>query len=138
MTDVHKPDVRSYNMSQIKGKNTKPEIVVRKFLFSKGLRFRLHDKNLPGKPDLIFPKYKTVVFVNGCFWHMHQNCKYFSVPKTKTEWWLEKLRGNRSRDILNYHLLKEKGWKVITFWECYLKEGRRDEKLSLLLASINE
>jgi len=89
MTDVHNRQTRSYNMSQIKGKNTKPEIMVRKFLFANGFRYRLHDKKLPGKPDIVLPKYKTVIFVNGCFWHGHEGCRYFVVPKTKTEWWLK-------------------------------------------------
>lgn len=92
MSDVHSKEVRSYNMSQIKSKNTKPEILVRKFLFAKGLRFRLHDKNLPGKPDIVLKKYKTVIFVDGCFWHGHDKCKYFIIPKTRTDWWLEKIR----------------------------------------------
>ena len=136
--DIHNKKTRSLNMQMIRSKDTKPEMTVRKFLFQNGYRYILHDKRLPGKPDIVLPKYKTVINVNGCFWHMHQSCKYFSVPKTKTEWWLEKLQGNRSRDALNYQLLKERGWKVITFWECCLKEGRSDENLSLLIASINE
>jgi DNA mismatch endonuclease (patch repair protein) len=90
MADVHSKETRSYNMSRIKGKDTKPEMLVRKFLFANGFRYRLHDKNLPGKPDIVLPKYKTVIFVNGCFWHGHENCKYFVIPKTRTEWWLNK------------------------------------------------
>jgi len=94
MADVHSKEIRSFNMSKIKGKDTKPELLVRKFLFSQGFRYRLHDKKLPGKPDVILPKYKTVIFVNGCFWHGHQDCKYFVVPKTRTEWWLNRINVN--------------------------------------------
>jgi len=115
-------------MSQIKGKDTKPEMLVRKFLFSNGFRYRLHNKKLPGKPDLVFPKYRTVLFVHGCFWHGHENCKYFVVPKTRTEWWLNKINGNKKRDHNNIKLLKEEGWKVITVWGCELKPDKRKNK----------
>jgi DNA mismatch endonuclease (patch repair protein) len=119
--DVHEPEVRSYNMSQIKGKNTKPEILVRKFLFSKGFRFRLHVKNLPGKPDIVLPKYKTVIFIHGCFWHGHEGCRYFVVPKTRTDWWLNKINGNKQNDQRKMTQLKKAGWRVINIWECELK-----------------
>jgi len=95
MTDVHNKQTRSYNMSQIKGKNTKPEMLVRKFLFANGFRYRLHDIKLPGKPDIVLPKYKSVILVHGCFWHGHEGCKYFVVPKTRTEWWLQKIDARR-------------------------------------------
>jgi DNA mismatch endonuclease (patch repair protein) len=121
MADVHTPQVRSYNMSMIKGKNTKPEIIVRKFLHAKGFRYRLHKKDLPGKPDIVLPKYKTVIFIHGCFWHGHKNCKYFVVPKTRTEWWLNKIEGNRLNDKRNSTKLRKAGWKIITLWECQLK-----------------
>src|SRR4051812_16489030 len=98
MTDVHSKDVRSYNMSRIRSANTKPEIIVRKALFAAGFRFRLHDRKLPGKPDIVLPKYKTVIFVHGCFWHGHQRCRYFVVPKTRTEWWMNKITRNRELD----------------------------------------
>lgn len=98
MADVHSKKVRSYNMSQIKGKNTKPEMLVRKYLFSEGFRYRLHDKKLLGKPDIVLPKYKTVIFVNGCFWHGHKNCKYFVIPKTRTEFWVSKIQTNIAND----------------------------------------
>ncbi len=98
MSDVHTPATRSYNMSQIKGKNTKPELLVRQYLHAQGLRYRLHDKTLPGKPDLVLPKYKTVVFVHGCFWHQHKGCRYFVVPKTRTEFWLNKIGRNVAND----------------------------------------
>src|SRR5450759_2655423 len=113
MADVHNIQTRSYNMSQIKGKNTKPEIMIRKFLFAKGFRFILNDKKLPGKPDIVLTKYKTVIFVNGCFWHGHDECKYFVVPKTRTEWWISKIVQNKKSDSENYVRLTVLGWKVI-------------------------
>ena len=98
MADVHSIATRSYNMSRIKGKNTKPEMLVRKYLFAHGFRYRLHSKKLPGKPDIVLPKYRTVIFVHGCFWHGHKSCKYYTVPKTNTEWWLNKIDGNKAND----------------------------------------
>jgi DNA mismatch endonuclease, patch repair protein len=133
MSDVHSKEVRSYNMSRIKAKNTSPELIVRKFLFSKGFRYRLHDKKLPGKPDIVLPKYKTVIQVHGCFWHSHIGCKYFVVPKTKKEWWIEKLNKNTERDIQNIQHLNKLGWKVITIWECELKKQRQETTLNSLL-----
>ncbi|MEJ7683743.1 MAG: DNA mismatch endonuclease Vsr [Segetibacter sp.] len=121
MADVHDKETRSYNMSRIKGKDTKPEILVRKFLHANGFRYRLHAKNLPGKPDIVLPKYKTVIFVHGCFWHGHEACKYFVVPKTRTEWWLNKINGNVENDKKAFKILKELGWKIIEVWECDLK-----------------
>jgi DNA mismatch endonuclease (patch repair protein) len=136
MTDVHTKEIRSYNMSKIKGKNTKPELLVRKFLFSHGLRYKLHDKNLPGKPDLVFPKYNTVVFIHGCFWHGHGGCKYFVVPKTRTEWWLNKINGNKIKDSDSFEKLIHEGWKVIVIWECDLKPDKKGETLENLLSEI--
>jgi len=121
MTDVHNIVTRSYNMSQIKGKNTKPEMLVRKFLFSKGFRYRIHDKKLPGKPDIVLPKYKTVIFVNGCFWHGHEDCKYYTLPKTRTEWWKEKIEKTKINDLEKQSQIKHMGYKVITIWECEVK-----------------
>lgn len=137
MADVHSQEIRSYNMSQIKGKNTKPEIILRKFLFSNGLRYRLHVNNLPGKPDLVFPKYGKVIFVHGCFWHGHQGCKFFIVPKTRTEWWLNKINGNRKKDLESISALRKQGWKVITVWECELKTGKNKLKSLLKEFKIN-
>jgi len=134
--DVHEPEVRSYNMRQIKGKNTKPEMVVRKFLFSKGFRYRLHVKNLPGKPDIVLPKYKIVIFVHGCFWHGHEGCKYFVVPKTRTEWWLTKINTNQRNDEKSKTLLKKAGWKIIIIWECELKPSTIDYTLLKLQAKF--
>lgn len=133
MADVHSKEIRSYNMSRIKGKNTKPEILVRKFLFSKGIRYRLHDKRFPGKPDLVFPKYKTVLFIHGCFWHGHEGCRYYIVPKTRTEWWLNKINGNIKKDTESTAWLKIEGWKVLTVWECDLKTDKREKTLQQLL-----
>ncbi|MVT41480.1 DNA mismatch endonuclease Vsr [Chitinophaga oryziterrae] len=136
MADVHSQEVRSFNMSKIKGKDTKPELLVRKFLFSHGFRYRLHDKKLPGKPDMVFPKYKTVLFINGCFWHGHDGCKYFVVPKTRTEWWLNKITGNKNKDVEHMLELKENGWNVIIVWECQLKPSERDVTLQTLLNEL--
>jgi DNA mismatch endonuclease, patch repair protein len=121
MTDVHDKATRSYNMSRIKNKNTKPEILVRKFLFSNGFRYRLNDKRFPGKPDIVLPKYKTVIFVNGCFWHGHENCKYFKLPATRSEWWKEKIDKNKDNDLKNYLQLITAGYRVIIIWECEIK-----------------
>ena len=122
--DVHDKKTRSYNMSRIRSKNTKPELLVREHLFSKGFRYRLHDKKLPGKPDIILPKYRTVILVHGCFWHGHENCKYYVVPKTRTEWWLNKINKNKERDAKNISALREAGWNVLVIHECELKKDK--------------
>lgn len=132
MADVHEPEVRSYNMSQIQGKDTKPEMLVRKFLHSNGFRYRLHVKDLPGKPDLVMPKYNSVIFVHGCFWHAHEGCKYFKIPKTRTEWWKEKLYGNRERDQRHVQALKDEGWNVIVVWGCELKSDKKETLMQLV------
>lgn len=129
MSDSITPEHRSWNMRQIRGKDTKIEIKVRKYLFSKGFRFRKNDKRYPGKPDVVLPKYHTVIFVNGCFWHQHKGCKNATIPKTRTEFWINKLSKNVENDVRNEQLLKESGWSVITVWECELEEnfeGRMD------------
>lgn len=138
MTDVHSKETRSYNMSQVHSKDTKIEEIVRKYLFARGLRYRKNDKRYPGHPDLIFPKYKTAVFVNGCFWHVHEGYPCFSFPKTNTDFWRNKLGGNQERDIRNYHLLKEMGWKVIVVWQCELKSAVREKTLDSLYHGITE
>ena len=120
MADVVSPEKRSEMMSGIKGKNTKPEILVRKALHARGFSYRLHDAHLPGRPDIVFPKYGAAVFVNGCFWHMH-GCHLSSIPKTRTEFWREKLEGNRARDAENIERLAEAGWRVAIVWECAIK-----------------
>ena len=131
--DVHDKKTRSYNMSQIKGKDTKPEEIVRKYLFSKGFRYRKNDKRLPGTPDIVLPKHRTVIFVNGCFWHGHEGCKYFVVPKTNTEFWLNKINANRERDSRNHAALVADGWKVIDVWECELRSLRSLKTLEQLV-----
>jgi DNA mismatch endonuclease (patch repair protein) len=119
--DVHTKEIRSKNMAAIKGKDTKPEMLVRRFLHANGFRYKLHDKSLPGKPDIVLPKYKTVIFIHGCFWHGHKDCKYFVIPKTRTEWWLNKINGNIDNDAKAIKALKKEGWRIITIWECDLK-----------------
>ena len=129
-------EVRSRNMAAIKGKDTKPEITVRKFLFSKGFRYKLYDKSLPGKPDLVLPKYKTVIFVHGCFWHGHVDCRYFVIPKTRTEWWKTKIERNKQLDDENYVKLKKMGWKIITIFECRLRPKFRNRTLQHLMTRL--
>ena len=136
MADVHSKETRSYNMSRIKSKNTKPEMLVRRFLHTNGFRYRLHVKDLPGKPDIVLPKYKTIIFIQGCFWHGHDQCRYYVVPKTKTNWWLEKINGNRTKDKLNIDKLKYTGWEVIEIWECELKPKIRESTLRALAETL--
>ena len=136
MSDVHSAATRSYNMSRIRGKDTKPEMLVRQYLHAHGLRYRLHTKNLPGKPDVVLPKYKTVVFVNGCFWHRHENCRYFVVPKTRTEFWLDKIGRNVAKDEKQRAELQSQGWRVLTVWECELKPAVRERTLERLYFSL--
>lgn len=136
MADVHSKATRSYNMSRIKGKNTKPEMLVRKFLHAHGFRYRLNEKKLPGKPDIVLPKYNTIIFVHGCFWHGHANCKYYVVPKTKTEWWLNKINGNIANDEKAMAALINAGWKIITIWECQLKPAQVENTLNELLNKL--
>ncbi len=135
MADNHTPETRSYNMSQIRSKDTKPEEIVRKYLFSQGFRDRKNVKELPGHPDIVLPKYKTIVFVHGCFWHMH-NCGSFHWPSTNKDYWENKIRKNVERDILNERFLKSAGWKVIVIWECELKNSQRNKALSELVQRI--
>ena len=134
--DVHDEKTRSYNMSRIKGKNTKPEEIVRKYLFSKGFRYRKNDKRLPGTPDIVLPKYKTVIFVNGCFWHGHKDCRYFVIPKTNTDFWLNKINTNIERDKRKQEALKELGWNVIVVWECELKKQTKEFALKTIEEQI--
>jgi DNA mismatch endonuclease, patch repair protein len=133
MADVHTAQQRSYNMSRIRSTHTKPELLVRKFLHAHGYRYKLHDKTLPGKPDLVLPKHRTVIFVHGCFWHGHTNCKYYVVPKTNTDWWLNKITINKTNDTRALKALKKDGWKIITVWECDLKPAKVEKTLSNLL-----
>ena len=137
MMDVHSKETRSYNMSRIKSSNTKPEEIVRKYLFSKGFRYRKNDKRYPGKPDIVLPKYRTIIFVNGCFWHGHKDCKYYVVPKTNTDFWLNKINHNIERDQKQINQLKMEGWNVIVVWECQLKNKMISERLKALENEIH-
>lgn len=134
--DVHDKKTRSYNMSRICGKDTKPEEIVRKYLFSRGFRYRKNDKRLPGKPDIVLPKYKAVVFVNGCFWHKHEGCKYFVWPKSNTEFWKDKLERTVERDKEKIDGLIAIGWHVFVIWECQLKSAVREITLQELCKEI--
>lgn len=135
MADNHSKDVRSYNMSQIRSTNNKPEETVRKYLFSQGFRYRKNDKRFPGKPDIVLPKYKTAIFVNGCFWHMH-DCGRFVWPSSNKDYWQPKILRNVERDKANIVLLKDMGWKVIVVWECELKKSNLDARLDMLEKEI--
>lgn len=135
MADNHSKEVRSMNMSHIRSTNTKPEEIVRKYLFSKGLRYRKNVRSLPGKPDIVLRKYKTVIFVNGCFWHKH-DCGRFRMPSSNIDYWTNKINMNIERDIKNTALLKSLGWKVLIIWECQLKKKVLDDNLNHLYLSI--
>lgn len=124
MADVHDPATRSRNMAAIKQKDTRPELLIRRSLYKAGFRYRLHAADLPGKPDLVFPKYKAVIFVHGCFWHQHQ-CGMFHWPKSRTEWWVSKITANRAHDEAVQDKLRELGWRVLLVWECSLKGKSR-------------
>jgi DNA mismatch endonuclease (patch repair protein) len=132
MTDVHDKATRSYNMSKIRSKDTSPEMLVRKWLFSNGFRFRLHVKDLPGKPDIVLPKHKLVLFINGCFWHGHNDCKYFVIPKTRRKWWLSKILRTKQLDSENITKLAAKGWKVKSIFECDLMKNKLQTTLKAL------
>ena len=137
MTDIFSKQKRSEIMSKITGKDTKPEILVRKFLFANGFRYRKNVKTLPGKPDIVLPKYKTVIFVHGCFWHGH-NCKAGKLPETRKEFWKEKINGNIKRDKRNKLELEKSGWKVITIWQCELKNNEiRTKTLEKLINTLH-
>lgn len=122
MADVHTPEQRSYNMSRIKGRDTRPEKTLRSLLHRNGLRFRIHDKRLPGHPDIVLPRYRSIIFVHGCFWHRHPGCRYATVPETRSAFWKEKFKRNVERDRRNILLLEEAGWNPIVVWECELKK----------------
>ncbi|MDB2421872.1 very short patch repair endonuclease [Paracoccaceae bacterium] len=126
MADIVSPEKRSSMMSGIRGKDTKPEIIMRRLLHQLGYRFRLHRKDLPGRPDIVLPKWRTVIFVNGCYWHGHEDCHLFRPPKTRTEFWTNKIKGNQARDQRNHAALEDAGWKVLVIWECAVSK-----KLSL-------
>jgi len=124
MTDVHSKATRSKNMAAVRNKNTKPELLIRKGLHRMGFRYRLHDRKLPGRPDLVLPKYNAVIFINGCFWHRH-DCHLFTWPATRKDFWKSKIEGNKARDLESVKLLKSMGWRVLTVWECAVKGKTR-------------
>jgi DNA mismatch endonuclease, patch repair protein len=126
MTDVLTPEQRRLNMSRIRGRDTRPEMLIRRGLHARGLRYRLHDRALPGRPDLVFPRYHTVVFIHGCFWHMH-GCPLSKLPSTRKEFWLRKLEGNAARDHKAIEALTSAGWRVLVIWECALRGPRRKQ-----------
>lgn len=138
MADVVDRTTRSRMMAGIRGKDTKPELLVRKALHAFGLRYRLHVKDLPGKPDLVFPKHRAVVFVNGCFWHRHHGCKLATVPKSNAEFWEQKLEANRKRDLLHVQQLRALGWRVFTIWECELDDFHIAQLAASLLVTSND
>lgn len=138
MADVLSKEQRSKCMSHIRSKDTKPEVLVRRFLFAHGFRFRLHRKDLPGKPDIVLSKYKTVIFINGCFWHGHQDCKYSTIPETNREFWENKIKGNIQRDKETYSRLAELGWNVIEIWQCQLKPKTKDRTLQNLITELKK
>lgn len=138
MPDILTPQQRHECMSHIRAKNTKPEVIVRQYLYAAGFRFRIHVKKLPGCPDLVLPKYRTCIFVNGCFWHGHRGCRYATRPKSNAEFWQTKIQNNIRRDELSVQALETMGWKVITVWECDLKKDMRDETLSALAEQIRQ
>ena len=137
MADNHSKEVRSMNMSHIRSKNTKPEEKVRKYLFSKGFRYRKNVRNLPGCPDIVLPKYKTVIFVNGCFWHKH-DCPRFVWPTSNEDYWIPKISRNVERDQKNHELLQQLGWHVIVIWECELKKADSNKYLERIVTEIKE
>ena len=136
MTDIYSKEKRSEIMARINGKDTKPELMVRKWLFANGFRFRKNDRRYPGTPDVLLPKYKTAIFIHGCFWHSHEGCKYAYKPKTRIEFWREKLEKNKIRDTVKEDKLRQLGFKVIIIWECELKKHFQ-ERLNLLIDQIN-
>lgn len=135
--DIWTKEKRSEVMSKIRGKNTKPEIILRSHLFHQGFRFRIHQKNLPGKPDIVLPKYKTAIFVHGCFWHYHKHCKEGRIPSTNSEFWKMKLKRNITKDDENIKSLKKYGWKVFIIWECEI-EKQLDRTLKKLRSKIKD
>ena len=125
-------------MASIHGKDTKPEMVVRRYLWGHGFRYRLNHPRLPGKPDIVMRKYRTCIFVNGCFWHGHESCRYYTIPKTNTDFWVNKVRRNKERDLKVQHELAAMGWHSITIWECELKPAKREDTLKSLVYTLNK
>jgi DNA mismatch endonuclease (patch repair protein) len=138
MADIFDKAKRSKIMGLVKGKNTKPEVQLRKELHAHGFRFRIHDKKLPGNPDIKLTKYKTVIFINGCFWHGHQGCKYYTIPKNNNSFWVDKLQTNISRDILNYNKLINLGWNIIIIWTCNLKARKMESSIMEIISRLSK
>ena len=138
MSNFQTSPQRHANMAAIHGKDTKPEMVVRKWLWRHGYRYRLNHPRLPGKPDIVMRKYRTCIFVNGCFWHGHEGCRYYTIPKTNTEFWVNKVKRNKERDLKVQHELAAMGWHSITIWECELKPVKREDKLESLAYTLNK
>ena len=138
MSNFQTSPQRHANMAAIYGKDTKPEMVVRKWLGSHGYRYRLNHPRLPGKPDIVMRKYRACIFVNGCFWHGHEGCKYYTVPKTNTEFWVNKVKRNKERDLKVQYELAAMGWHSITIWECELKPVKREDTLKSLAYTLNK
>ena len=136
MSDVHTPEQRHKNMAAIHSSSTKPELKLRRALWSLGFRYRINEKHLPGKPDIVLPKYRTVVFIHGCFWHGHKDCEYYTVPKTNTDFWTAKITRNQQRDQEVWRQLEAKGWYVIIVWECELKKHRFEDTVNSVAAEI--
>ena len=138
MIDTLTQERRSWNMSRIRGKDTKPEMLLRSLLHKKGFRFRVHDKRLPGKPDIVLPRYKTVIFVHGCFWHRHPGCRYAYTPKSRKKFWIKKFENTIQRDEKQSALLKDSGWNLIVVWECELKKDCHNvaQKVSAMILGI--
>ncbi len=136
MADIMDSEARSVRMSKIRAKDTKPEMLVRRFLHANGFRYGLHSRKLPGSPDIVLRKHNTVIFVHGCFWHMHANCKYAQVPKARSNFWIQKFERNAENDKKHAKALRKLGWKVIVIWECSLKPSRLQKTLTTLLGKI--
>lgn len=126
MVDIVDSATRSRMMSNIKGRNTKPELLIRSLLHAQGFRFRIHRKDLPGKPDIVLPKYKAIIFIHGCFWHGHQNCRLFKLPASRTEFWEAKISRNQENDLKAKELLLNSGWRICTIWECAVRRSKKD------------
>lgn len=138
MSNFQASPQRHVNMAAIRDKDTKPEKVVRRYLLGHGFRYRLNHPRLPGKPDIVLRKYRTCIFVNGCFWHGHEGCQYYTIPKTNTEFWVNKVRRNKERDLKVQHELAAMGWHCITIWECELKPTKREDTLKSLAYTLNK
>jgi DNA mismatch endonuclease (patch repair protein) len=135
MVDRISEEKRSWNMSRIKGSDTNPEIIVRSFLHRQGLRFRVNDKNLPGKPDIVLKKYRTIVFVDGCFWHRHTGCRFAYTPKSRIEFWTEKFKSNVKRDRKVNTMLKDQSWNVVRIWQCEISDKKLEDLISIIRKS---